>query len=250
MKILDRIEGMFESVFEGIFAKRHIRTQPVEIGKKLLKAMEAHSRVSIAKTYAPNIYAIKLNPDHLGELESLQRTLIRELKGFLLQKAEEKKLSFIGDLDIAFVSSPDLGPGSIEIEASFLESNHSSTGKLTAKAPVSSNPEQTQVFAAQSEAKGLPSLHVYGESQEMTYQVVPQRQSIGRSLQCDLVLKDLNASRVHAWLEPFSGKWRLVDNNSTNGTYLNNRRISEQVLNDGDQIRVGTTILIFREGEG
>ena len=37
----------------------------------------------------------------------------------------------------------------------------------------------------------------------------------------------------------------LVDNESTNGTFLNNQQVSRAQLHDGDKVRVGSTILRF-----
>ncbi|MGB4267071.1 MAG: FhaA domain-containing protein, partial [Limnochordia bacterium] len=62
MRILDRIESLLENVIEGKNRKGHPQIQPVQIGKKLAKTMEANRRVSIAKTYVPNIYVIRLHP--------------------------------------------------------------------------------------------------------------------------------------------------------------------------------------------
>jgi len=249
MRILDRIEHLLESFFEGRAPRQHDSIQPVEIGRKLVKAMEAHRRISIAHTYVPNIYVIRLHPDQLQGLETLQHTLKRELRGFLQQKAEEKNLSFIGSLEITFAAGSDVEPGQVEIDASFQEADYSSTAEYTLQVPEPARPEQTQVYTAQAE-RDLPVLHVQGQEQHMVYQVIPERQSIGRSPECDLVINDPSASRVHAWLEPQGGSWKLIDNNSTNGTYLNERRIKEQLLTNGDQIRIGTTIIVFRAGEG
>lgn len=249
MKILERIESLLENVFEGISRKGYSSIQPVEIGRKLVKVMEAQRRISIARTYVPNVYVIQLHPDQLKELESLQHTLIRELRGFLLQKAEDKNLSFIGNLKIAFAACSGLEPGKVEIDASFVEASDVLTDEFMDHTSEVMNPEHTQVFSAQDQIRRLPLLLVQGAKKQMTYQIIPGRQSIGRSFQCDLVIEDQNVSRLHAWLMPFGGKWKLIDNDSTNGTYLNDQRIQECVLNDGDQIRVGTTILVFRDGE-
>jgi EAL domain-containing protein (putative c-di-GMP-specific phosphodiesterase class I) len=54
---------------------------------------------------------------------------------------------------------------------------------------------------------------------------------IGRSKENDLVIANLGLSRVHATLSrDISGKIRLVDENSTNGTYVNRRRIEGYCL--------------------
>jgi two-component system NtrC family sensor kinase len=70
-------------------------------------------------------------------------------------------------------------------------------------------------------------------------------------------LTDHTVSRQHAELRPDNGRWLLVDLNSVNGTYLNGQRVTQPVpLKNGDQIRIGGTLLVYggedrpSEGEG
>lgn len=61
---------------------------------------------------------------------------------------------------------------------------------------------------------------------------------IGRSEECDLVLKGGYPSRKHARLSLREGAARLEDLGSSNGTFVNGERILEPVsLNDGDRLR-------------
>lgn len=76
--------------------------------------------------------------------------------------------------------------------------------------------------------------------QELTVPLV-----IGRSPDCDLCLVDQAMSRRHCRIEPHENRWRLIDLESRNGTYINGQRIHDQYLNDGDKIRVGDCTLIF-----
>jgi diguanylate cyclase (GGDEF)-like protein len=72
---------------------------------------------------------------------------------------------------------------------------------------------------------------------------------IGRSAKNDLFIDQESVSRHHARLT-FDGRshW-LQDQKSTNGTYLNDEPVREHALRDGDQIRIGQTILKFMTGE-
>ncbi len=59
-------------------------------------------------------------------------------------------------------------------------------------------------------------------------------------------LTDPTISRRHAELRMVNGGWVLSDLNSTNGTYVNGVRISKPTrLKHGDQIRVGSTLLVY-----
>jgi hypothetical protein len=249
MKILDRIEDLIENLLEGVFRRNNPSPiQPIEIGRKLLKVMEGNKRVSIAKTYVPNQYQIYLNPNQLIEFESLKQTLAQELKGVLQQKAEKENLSFIGNLWIDFTADPDLDLGAIRIEAGFLEQSESETGEFSVTAP-QADFGHTQIFSIPDKIKKQAHLVIENHEHEYVHSLSGGRQSLGRSHKCDIVIKDQNVSRVHAWLESVDGQWKLIDNESTNGTFVNNQRIGEQVLQSGDQIRVGTTTIIFQDGE-
>src|SRR5215217_1644596 len=69
---------------------------------------------------------------------------------------------------------------------------------------------------------------------------------IGRGVDCNIVLTDPLCSRVHAVVRRENNLWHVADAQSSNGTYVNNQKIDEAVLNDGNQLRLGTTEFIFR----
>jgi pSer/pThr/pTyr-binding forkhead associated (FHA) protein len=71
--------------------------------------------------------------------------------------------------------------------------------------------------------------------------------SIGRSNTADLRLRDSKVSRVHCYLELVRDHFVVIDNNSSNGTIVNGERVLKTVLKDGDYIRLGFTILRFRQ---
>ena len=59
-----------------------------------------------------------------------------------------------------------------------------------------------------------------------------------------IALKDLDVSRSHAKIKvDDKGKAKLMDLSSTNGTYLNGKKVKSSELNEGDEILVGNTVL-------
>ena len=63
---------------------------------------------------------------------------------------------------------------------------------------------------------------------------------IGReSTICEIVLENPKVSRLHAEVVEVEGKVLLIDRNSSNGTYVNDRRIDRHYLHDGDIIYFG-----------
>ncbi|BBB33018.1 hypothetical protein TTHT_1514 [Thermotomaculum hydrothermale] len=75
--------------------------------------------------------------------------------------------------------------------------------------------------------------------------------SIGRSKDNDIVIDDLSVSRRHAILErDETGKFFLTDLNSSNGTFVNNVRISEKTpITTNDHILLGKTTLVIEVPE-
>ncbi|MGH7747627.1 MAG: FHA domain-containing protein [Candidatus Dormibacteria bacterium] len=74
------------------------------------------------------------------------------------------------------------------------------------------------------------------------------RVTIGRHPTNSIVLAaDHNVSRTHAVLEQVGPSWCIQDLGSRNGTYVNGARIGgRRALHPGDEVRAGTTRLVFR----
>ena len=74
------------------------------------------------------------------------------------------------------------------------------------------------------------------------------RNTIGRDAsRCQVVLDDSTVSNEHAAIVFEHGRFVLYDLASTNGTYLNDQRIQRQMLYDGDEIRLGNKVLVFKK---
>src|SRR5436305_13846446 len=76
-----------------------------------------------------------------------------------------------------------------------------------------------------------------------------QRVTVGKASTNDVSLEhDATVSRLHAVLENLGHAWSIRDLGSRNGTYLNGDKISvEKVLRSGDELRIGTSRMIFWE---
>lgn len=67
---------------------------------------------------------------------------------------------------------------------------------------------------------------------------------LGRDETLPIPLDDPQASRQHCRIDAGDeDSFRLQDLNSTNGTFLNGRKIARGVIGDGDRIKIGETIL-------
>ena len=110
-----------------------------------------------------------------------------------------------------------------------------------------SDPEATAVREALllSEIPLVRLEVIHGMDQEATFEFGVSQGVIGRSKGSMIELSDPNVSRMHARLEINKTQTVIYDNNSTNGTKVNGRRITKQVLHNGDVIAIGQTELRF-----
>jgi len=93
----------------------------------------------------------------------------------------------------------------------------------------------------------VATLHVLqGPDKGRTYETGAEPQVvIGRTAD-QVQLSDDSVSRRHAELRPHNDAWVLVDLNSSNGTFLNGQRVVAPIpVKHGDQIRVGSSLLVF-----
>jgi pSer/pThr/pTyr-binding forkhead associated (FHA) protein/V8-like Glu-specific endopeptidase len=75
-----------------------------------------------------------------------------------------------------------------------------------------------------------------------TYEFTQEKITIGRGSNNDLVLdphKDLDASKDHAVVTYEDGNYFISDKDSTNGTYVNGKRVERSEISNGDEIQFG-----------
>jgi two-component system cell cycle response regulator len=92
------------------------------------------------------------------------------------------------------------------------------------------------------------TLHPYlvifiGQDSGKRHKLRPGSMSIGRSPQADITIEDDWASRVHCVLDWKDDIFELEDRDSTNGTYVNTRKIKQIQVPPGVPIQVGHSLL-------
>ena len=70
---------------------------------------------------------------------------------------------------------------------------------------------------------------------------------LGRHPDSEIMLDDITVSRRHAEVERTDGGYVARDAGSLNGTYVNQQRIDESALQQGDELQVGKFRLVFFE---
>ena len=72
--------------------------------------------------------------------------------------------------------------------------------------------------------------------------------TIGRMPFCDILIDESAVSRTHATIDVRENCVVITDSNSKNGTFVNEERITQKALEDGDIIRIGRSQFIVSFG--
>lgn len=78
-----------------------------------------------------------------------------------------------------------------------------------------------------------------GES-TFTFRILPGTiKTIGRAPRADFIVDATLVSRVHCELSAGATELKVVDRESTNGTFVNGARVKQAILKEGDKLGVG-----------
>lgn len=131
---------------------------------------------------------------------------------------------------------------------------------------VETGPQGTRVFkrdhidqyfahhgAASAKTEPVPSgaalIGVNGSFQNRRFEIPAGRSTVGRSSTNNIVVESDSVSMVHARLLQKDGEWWVLNLLSTNGTYVNRRKVTDSKLRDGDRLHFGDAEFIFRNSK-
>ncbi|RMF40612.1 MAG: FHA domain-containing protein [Planctomycetota bacterium] len=115
---------------------------------------------------------------------------------------------------------------------------------------LSSRPASHHKNPRKSQVDWMASFHVIrGRDKGQHFAVRGSNATIGRDASNQIQLHDTEVSRRHARIVRVGpDAYEIIDNNSSNGTFVNGRRIERHPLRTGDRIQVGRTLMIFTGG--
>ena len=248
MDLLAKLENTLEGIFEGVFSRAFkAPLQPVEVAKRLTREMESHRTISVNATYVPNIYTVQLSPETYQEFQAISGRLINELEQYLRDFIGEHHYAAVGQIVVLLAENTDLRGHEINITVA----NREEAGVMSPSHPAPSDATQrtaAYVPVASEQAVILPpqALEVTtGEAQGRRI-ALAENVTIGRGPTNTLALNEPDVSRAHAEIVQQNDSWELRDLGSTNGTFVNDRRISTHALLTGDVIQIGHTTIIVR----
>jgi pSer/pThr/pTyr-binding forkhead associated (FHA) protein len=87
---------------------------------------------------------------------------------------------------------------------------------------------------------------LFDEKHQRRYPLTGLLKEIGRTSECDLCIPDdEKVSRLHARLEWNGNDWVVVDQGSTNGTFVNGEKVQECKLRPGDVLEIGDSQFLY-----
>ncbi len=228
MGVLDRFEKGVENVMQTAFAKTfRSGVKPVELAGALKK--EADARAAVVdrnRTLVPNEYSIALSPADLATLQEWgDDVLARELEETLQDHATRQRYSFVGQVVVRFTEDESLPTGRYSVTS---RSTRGPVAPATAKNPNSR----------------YPLLDIDGRR----YNLTGKTTVIGRGSEADIVVDDTGVSRRHIKFDVTEYGTILTDMGSTNGTFVEDQRIKEVTLLDGNAITIGRTTIMYWDG--
>lgn len=228
MGVLDRFEKGVENVMQSAFAKStRSGVKPVELSSALKRECDARAvAVDRGRTVAPNEYVISLSTEDLENVRSWgDDALAAELADALLDHAERQQYSLVGPVSVTFAEDVSLGTGRFSV---------ASRSTRAAAAPVTNKSAHSR----------YPLLDIDGKR----YHLTGTNTIIGRGSEADIVVDDTGVSRQHIKFDRTEYGTILTDLGSTNGTFVEDQRIHEVTLLDGNAITIGRTTILYWDG--
>jgi two-component system NtrC family sensor kinase len=93
-------------------------------------------------------------------------------------------------------------------------------------------------------------LVIRGADQGSRFEIDEKPVSLGRGIRNEIRVGDHEASRQHAVIQFVDGTFVVKDRGSANGTYVNGAAVRMKELHDGDQVQLGSTVLLFHQATG
>ncbi len=78
------------------------------------------------------------------------------------------------------------------------------------------------------------------------FHLTKHNQTIGRKTEQDIVLDDPSISSLHAQITKEDDNWKIINLLSSNGTFVNGKKVSISPLKDGDKVNFGQAEFIFK----
>jgi len=283
MGVLQRFERKLEGAVGGAFARLFKgRVHPAEIGRALQReAAEQKSVVGEGRVLVPNRYTVTLAEADHGHLGDWEHQLTTTLAQLLHEQIDNEGWSTFGYVVVIFEVDKNLRTGVFDVR-SRVDPNAPGQRRPVHTGPRPAAPRGAPAARPASApppppppAQPVASLYNGSGPQHMPYAAPPPsapptrlqhclvidgpntrypldegNNVIGRSQDAKVKLPDTGVSRRHVDITITGDVAVAHDLGSTNGSIVNGQRIAAQELRDGDVIRIGHSVLVYRVDRG
>lgn len=232
---LDEIEARLQAWIENGLAWLPWRSRQPRNAAQLIGELRALvAREAESDQPAANILHIFMNPGNTSawlESPEWQDWLLDAWK----EMAREAGVTFFAPAELSLKADPDLDAREVRLIAAFPAQEVNSTAVMPA---FSGNEER------KSEPQTSAFLIINGKDIFPLNRAVT---NIGRRRDNHIILDDLRVSRNHAQIRSLRGSYTLFDLNSTGGTFVNGKRVTQHTLLAGDVISFAGVKAIYGE---
>jgi hypothetical protein len=256
-----RLEGMVGLAFARVFKGK---VHPAEIAHALQReADEQRSVLSGGRVLSPNLFVVTLGPVDHDNLAEWSEQLAAELADMVAEHIEAEGYQTFGDVEVRLERDEELRTGVFEVASHVTDAGAPHRPEPAVQAPPalpglpplpplpSLRHGSTDTGAQEPPVVGRPGqrvAHVLVVDGPGTKHVLAQGSNVlGRGTEADIRLPDTGVSRKHADVQLHGTAVVVEDLGSTNGTLVNGRRVGSQELADGDVIRIGHSVLVYRQ---
>src|SRR6478672_6735227 len=128
---LQRFERRLERLVEGAFGKAfRSGLQPVEIGRRLVREMEAARTLGVRGTVVPNQFVVSLSQEDIDRFAGFHEALERELADAAREHAREDGYHFEGPVEVTVVADDSARRGDLKVHAAIVAGADGPTGAL------------------------------------------------------------------------------------------------------------------------
>ena len=246
---MERLEAFASRFIEGWSARLFgAKLQPVQIAKRVIRAMESHQTISLSKTFVPNSYVVSLSPTDFEGFEQYRRSLEQDLSEAVLGAARDRNYTLLAYPIVEIERDEDLPPGDMRVSCALVDA---SGDEVTADPKALGGVESghTMVLDREKllrEKPRAPKAAITVRGAPRVGDRLPLRavNALGRDAGNDIVINDEAASARHALVEFADGEWWVEDAGSTNGTVVNGAVVrSRERLQYGDELAIGRVAL-------
>jgi FHA domain-containing protein len=246
------IERFFERLFERPSARLfRARLQPVQLQRRIERAMEAERLATADRTLVPNRFVVHLNPDDLEGFGDMTASLASELADGALVFARARRYTLVDRPRVTLFADPGVERADIRVTARFADPIAGSQGTASPTdgahdgSPSVTVHGDTMVFTVPRPSAPAARLRIIDrDGTEHVQEFDGSQLTIGRAADNDLVLPDSRVSRYHARIAGRRGTLVYADLGSTNGSRVNGVQVGELVLGAGDRIELGDTVIM------